>query len=709
MSTGNRGGNEEPRAALVVPARPGVDLDALGERDTVPPMTLSSGPPAPSVPVARPSGESAPSARGSHSIATRVELPDRRELAGEDDDMRDTIAMSPVPRPGTPAGKRTAIGYPADAVAERAATPPDDAAADGAAGTEGEDEGEGEGEDTARDDRPFPALSDSAPYTPPAPERAALAGVLRDRDEAERDLLSVAAVIGERFWIGPLRSLVFLESPTTEREEWSVARTDDRLNGLLLRLQHGRLVSMREPSSIPGELEFSFVDPTDRAALLRQLPLARRERLHRGVAQWLEILDGTERNRWAARRAWHWEEGRRPESAARAYVDAARAFLATGALGEAARMLDRAAGLLDPECARLLADVHLERAEVLSWLGWFDEAARAARAALCAAQIISDVGRGGRALLARGLVALHTNGVMAAADRFSMADELLAGSDDREAMALCACARGLLRLVRGGADDVGRALEALGEAIGPAHELRGEEGVRVRLRALPALAEAQVLAGDGRAAERLLREARQLAERTNDVVAATVAERVAGDLDWARGRDGSAMERWDRALARATELDLRPEGVRLRVRLAEAFQARSGDDERAAQLLQVALDDAEMLGSRLLEAQALRGLARLGGPERIDRLHRAADLARRVDAGHELARIALVRADHAARSRDAEERETAAAALREARERLEASGNRPMLARVLVRLALLVGGEEAAALRARAQKLTANL
>jgi tetratricopeptide (TPR) repeat protein len=670
-----------------MPARPGVDLTTLEERDTIPPLGAL-----PRRTVALPVVDPPPGAG----------VPPSGDAAADDE--RPTRAMAPVARPSPPPAGATAAGAPA---APQAPPPvesplpapapegdPDLAEADTPAW-------ERAGRTTDRGPR-----VDTLPPLPGDAERPALAAALRERSEVERDLLAVAAVVGDRFWFGALRSLLLLESASGDAEEWTASRVDDALNALLLRLQHTRLVTMRDPSAVPGELEFAFVDPSDRAALLRLLPVGRRERLHRGVAQWLHELPAPARARLVAVRGWHLEEGRRPEAAALAYHEAARGMRAGGELGEAARLLDRAAALLDVDSAQALTDIQLDRADVLTALGWFDDAARATRAALRGARILGDRGRGGRALLLRGVVALWTEGVLAAADRLTRAEELLGADAEGGPAALCAWARGRLALVRSGPDDVRRANDALQAALAPVAELRGDAGVALRLRVLPDLAAARLMAGDGRGAEHLLREARQLCERTDDGVAAVGCERVAGEVDRARGREGTAVDRWQRALARAIELDLRPEGVRLRVRLGEACLAR-GDRQRAEELLRIALDDAELLGARLLQAEALGGLAQLGGPHATDLLTRATDLARRADAGQQLARLALARAEVAG-DRPAE-RDRARAALREARERLEAAGSRPLLARVLVRLAGLSGGDEGAALRQRAQRLVVDL
>lgn len=102
-----------------------------------------------------------------------------------------------------------------------------------------------------------------------------LASLLQARldmlDPADRQLLSYAALTGERCWEGLLVEL-----------------TDGGDGRALERLTRERLLVQEAESSIPGEVEYRFQSELLRHAVLRMVPFADRPLVHLRIAAWLE-------------------------------------------------------------------------------------------------------------------------------------------------------------------------------------------------------------------------------------------------------------------------------------------------------------------------------------------------------------------------------------------------------------------------------------
>lgn len=173
-------------------------------------------------------------------------------------------------------------------------------------------------------------------------------GIIQSRidqlDEDERSLIVLASVIGDTFWEG---SLITLASSAQLRSMTLVA--DPMLTAsLLARLRDRRLIRAREPSTIPGEREFSFVEPSLREVAYDTLSQKVRRIHHRIAAEWLSPRLRGDAN--AALMARHHDQAGQPEEAIAAYTRAAAHAATFGRNHEALRLYDRAHELLIESC-----------------------------------------------------------------------------------------------------------------------------------------------------------------------------------------------------------------------------------------------------------------------------------------------------------------------------------------------------------------------
>jgi class 3 adenylate cyclase/DNA-binding SARP family transcriptional activator len=182
----------------------------------------------------------------------------------------------------------------------------------------------------------------------PSSIQAVLAARIDHLAPSERALLEHASVQGRNFYAGAVAELL----PEGDR-----AATATHLVSLVQK----QLVRP-EPAELPGEDAFSFAHVLIREAAYRGLPKLRRAELHEQVARWIEARPGAQdetvgyhlgeafRHRADLGRVGEREEALAGRAAER-LAAAAEAALVRGDPSAGARLLDRAAALLDFEGA----------------------------------------------------------------------------------------------------------------------------------------------------------------------------------------------------------------------------------------------------------------------------------------------------------------------------------------------------------------------
>ncbi|MBV8561775.1 MAG: AAA family ATPase [Actinobacteria bacterium] len=153
---------------------------------------------------------------------------------------------------------------------------------------------------------------------------------------AEKALLQDAAVLGKVFWPGALDGA-----------------TDDLLHGL----ERREFVRRDRRSAVAGETQYAFLHLLVRDVAYGQIPRARRMKLHRAAAAWIESLSPDRSEDRAEMLAHHYREALRlaeasgadpqafREPALRALIDASERAAALGSWGSAAELATEALDL----------------------------------------------------------------------------------------------------------------------------------------------------------------------------------------------------------------------------------------------------------------------------------------------------------------------------------------------------------------------------
>ncbi|MFO0661051.1 MAG: AAA family ATPase [Polyangiaceae bacterium] len=280
-------------------------------------------------------------------------------------------------------------------------------------------------------------------------------------DDDERSLIVLASVVGDTFWEGSLSTLA---SSAQLRSMTRVA--DPALTAALLaRLRDRRLIRAREPSTIPGDREFSFVEPSLREVAYETLSAKVRRLHHRIVADWLSPrLRGDAHASLLAR---HHDRAGRLEAAVNDYARAAAHAATFGRNLEALRLYERAREILvdsqnnddrKPSSSQtsmtsdvpsrrvapwsLRARVYLEVGDVLLRLGRLDDAEQAMTDAR--AMIPPQERRAGQTLDPRETALWHARALMRLAQVSRVRGDLVrARSRAEEALSVATRAQAL--------------------------------------------------------------------------------------------------------------------------------------------------------------------------------------------------------------------------------------------------------------------------
>lgn len=116
-------------------------------------------------------------------------------------------------------------------------------------------------------------------------------------NRAERALLSMAAVIGETFWLDAVVALMRAHEVSAERPDGptlaDIAKAGDRsrtaVMATLNQLSECEWILIVEEPSVAGEHEYRFAYPHLRAMVLDRIDPDERRGYHRTAAQWLEL------------------------------------------------------------------------------------------------------------------------------------------------------------------------------------------------------------------------------------------------------------------------------------------------------------------------------------------------------------------------------------------------------------------------------------
>ena len=442
----------------------------------------------------------------------------------------------------------------------------------------------------------------------------------------DRDVLEMAAVVGETFWLDGVVALVRVaragaEPGDRERPAGATAREDpdgptlaqiaaaggkERASAAyaLTRLVEREWVVAVEPSSVPGEREFRFAYPYLRSAVYEGVSPARRRVYHRMVAQYLELRPEGRAAMAQEDVARHLELAGEAGAAAARYRRAADYARMNFESDRAVRLYSQALACLGE--ADLAARIHLWhdlgsvyelRGDYEAALGGFERMLRLAW--VCASRTKAAV-----AFNKMGRVWRRKGDVKLALEYLERGLELFEQVDDHRGIA-------------GSLDDIGTVLWLLGRydeaeaKVTQGLARRGKGGDKRSIaHSLSNLGNIQK--ARGRFAEALAchREALEIRRQIGDRVGGITSLNNLAVLAFERGDHGEARGGWEQALKEAEEVGALPLQALALCNLGELALVEPRPEE-ARRRLDEALEIAEEIDDRQLVVETTRNLALL--------------------------------------------------------------------------------------------------
>ncbi len=232
----------------------------------------------------------------------------------------------------------------------------------------------------------------------PATVEDAIVSRVASLDEEERSMLEQAAAMGAVFWSGAFVALARtdLEAPDLwdEEETGDVVRILRLLEGLA---KHAWIVA-RAGSIFPGSTEYTWARSEEREAIAGQTSDEAKVRYNRVIADWMEHQAGirTSEERLAALARYREQAGEAIE-AGLAYLDAAAVARRRYANGKACEYYQRGLELLGDAHDGARIDALHAYGDVLSSMGYIDDAMAAFRGMLTLAFRLDMKSKGGAA------------------------------------------------------------------------------------------------------------------------------------------------------------------------------------------------------------------------------------------------------------------------------------------------------------------------
>lgn len=449
-----------------------------------------------------------------------------------------------------------------------------------------------------------------------------------------RQTLARAAVIGAEFWLG---ALVALERLDAEGEVEPGAILADRvpagIRDSLEALAQLRFVE-RRTSRLPGEDCWGFRSPVHWSVATGILPGTTQERYHRVLRQWLQVHAGPRVDEHLADLARHSEASGAPGDAARFLLRAAGRAATEHHHAEARRLLEEAHGLVEPDDLETRLRLDLELGDALAMAGDLDGAQERFQDLLTLAWRLRHRGHGATALARLGRVASFRGELDRAYGHLLQALRLFQAVEDRSGVAEASLDMGRLFWLRGSFE---QALRCYRKSEDVYRGLRDRRGLADSLHPIGAL---HYDRGNLALADEYLTDALDLRRRLDDRAGIAQTLTTLGVVHLARGEAESAVAAWREALGLAEERADRATQATLADNLGETLAQLGQHDEAREQLERaVALSrDAEQ--PRIL-VDALRNLADLAA--RVGD-HAGAD-TRLADARAESAGLGIPRLD----------------------------------------------------------------
>lgn len=458
-----------------------------------------------------------------------------------------------------------------------------------------------------------------------------------------RLVVDAAAVFGPSCWFGGVLSV--LRGARSDPSESLTERDRGSLKATMLQLQAVDVIVFVEESKLSRELEFTFVHPTDPAAVVSAMDEEKRGLFSRLAAQWLSSRPRQDPVADNIRIAELYEAGQRHHHAALAYLEAGHAARTVGQVQRAMALYEAGARNTGPDDAALGCDLRVAHGGALLRLSQHDEAERVLLDAMHMARCLDDDQRCGIVQLRIAQVARVSGRYEQALSYLGSAEKHLKVAGAHRWIADVSDEIGMIYLVLGDTDAYKAALQHFLKALALR---RRSQDRRVVARSLCNIARVHLGRGHTSDALEAVTEAVQICDQIQERWGAAEARAVLGEVHAAQGKYRLAFVAWDQAAQLAQQVGDRRRRLEVMLLRAETFIALGEWQDAVAgtaQLVELAreVNDPELL-SALYRVQASVSLERNALETADLDSEKAVDVARSSGARLAVARALVVRA-----------------------------------------------------------------
>ncbi len=458
-----------------------------------------------------------------------------------------------------------------------------------------------------------------------------------------RVVVDAAAVFGATCWFGGVLSV--LRGGRNDGSDSLTERDRNALKGAMLQLQAVDVVVFVEESRLGREIEFSFVHPTDPAAVVAAMDDEKRQLFSRLAAQWFASRPRHDPIGDNARIAELFDQGGRGRQAAQHYFEAGNAARTVGQLQRAIALYAAGSRNAGADDADIACDLRTAHGGGLLRLSRIVEAERVLLDAMHMARCLDDDQRCGIVQLRIAQIARVSGRYEAAFANLEAATRHLKVVGAHRWIADVSDEMGLIHLIRGEQNAYKNALQLFLKALALR---RRSQDRRVVARSLCNIARVHLGRGHFHDAQDAVTEANQICDQIQDRWGAAEARTVLGEVHAAQGKYKQAFAAWDQAFLLASEVGDRHR--RLEVALTRAETAITvGEWQEASVMMSDVTDlarevDDPELNSGLYRVQASISLERNALETADLDSERAVDVARSSGARLAVARALVVRA-----------------------------------------------------------------
>jgi len=438
----------------------------------------------------------------------------------------------------------------------------------------------------------------------PATVEDAVEARVASLDEEERDVLEQAAAMGAVFWSGAFVALARTgaEAPDLwiEDETGDVARIERLLAGLV---KHA-WIERRAGSIFPGSVEYTWVRSEEREAIAARTSAETRARANRVIADWMEHQAGvrTSEERIAAL-ARHREQSGESIMAGLAYLEAAVVARRKYANGKSCEYYQRGLELLGDSHDGARIDALHAYGDVLSSMGYIDDAMAAFRGMLTLAFRLDMKSKGGAAQSRIGRLFRDMGSLDEGERHLQTAMVLFQAAGDERGVASTIDDLGKIAWLKG---EYPAALGMFRDGLMRRKQLGDRRSIALSLNNVGLALQDS---GEFKDALDAFEQSLAIRREVGDLVGVVTTLNNLGTIAEERRNFGKALTMFEEALEVAQQIGDRNKIALVLTNIGTTYY-RSGEPEKAINVLVRAENLCDDLGDRLKLAETLRALGK---------------------------------------------------------------------------------------------------